>query len=183
MTTDAKLPELPTVARRTGDTAFNAVCLLVSLFLFSQMWSQTTWAPGQIFAAQPGFWPRLAVIGMVLFSALNLYGSIRDPHADARLTALGEEVLLWLRSVEFGLWFMAYVFATPVIGYLPASVLFAIALTLRVGYRSGQALVWAAVAAAATVLLFKSFLQVKIPGGAVYQTLPDGLRNLFVLYL
>lgn len=183
MTNDATLPELPTVQRQTGDTSFNAACLLGSLFLFSQMWSQTVWAPGQSFAAQPGFWPRLAILGMVLFSALNLYRSIRDPGADERLTALGEEVLLWIRSVEFGLWFMAYVFATPLIGYLPASVLFAIALSLRVGYRSGRAMIWAAAVGALTVLLFKSFLQVKIPGGAAYQALPEGLRNLFVLYL
>lgn len=182
-TQDAILPEPPSVKRQTGDTAFGVVCLLVSLFLLSQMWNQTTWAEGQGFAAQPGFWPRLGVIGMVLFSAVNLYFSIRDPGAEERLTGLGEEVLLWIRSVEFGLWFMAYVFATPVIGYLPASVLFAVALSLRVGYRSGQALFWAAAAGALTVLLFKSFLQVKIPGGTIYESLPGALRGFFVLYL
>lgn len=183
MTTDVAKPELPTLRRQSGDTTFNAACLLLSLFLFTQMWSQTTWAPGQSFAAQPGFWPRLAVMGMMLFSALNLYISIRDPSREERLTGLGEEVVLWLRSVEFALWFMAYVFATPVIGYLAASVLFAVTLAFRVGYRSGKALIWAAAVGAATVLLFKSFLQVKIPGGAIYETLPDGIRSFFVLYL
>lgn len=183
MTNDAKRPEPPSARRQVGDTTFNAAFLVFSLFLLSQMWSQTTWADGQIFAAQPGFWPRLAVIGMALFSALNLYFSIRDPNAQERSAGLGEEVVLWARSVEFGLWFMAYVFATPAIGYMPASIAFAVALALRVGYRSGGALLWAAVAGAATVLLFKSFLQVKIPGGSIYESLPDGLRSLFVLYL
>ncbi|MFV0492798.1 MAG: tripartite tricarboxylate transporter TctB family protein [Pseudorhodobacter sp.] len=180
---EATLPEPPSTRRQTGDTTFGTICLLISLFLFSQMWNQTTWVDGQGFAAQPGFWPRLAVIGMVLFSTLNLYFSIRDPGAEERLTGLGEEVLLWIRSLEFGLWFMVYVFATPIIGYMPASVLFAVALSLRVGYRSSQALIWAAIAGAATVLLFKSFLQVKIPGGSVYESLPEGIRSFFVLYL
>lgn len=183
MTTDVAKPELPAMRRQSGDTTFNAACLLISLFLFAQMWSQTTWAPGQSFAAQPGFWPRLAVIGMTLFAALNFYISVRDPDREERLTGLGEEVALWLRSIEFALWFMAYVFATPVIGYLAASVLFAVLLAYRVGYRSGKALLWAAVAGSATVLLFKSFLQVKIPGGSIYQLLPDGIRSFFVLYL
>ena len=33
------------------------------------------------------------------------------------------------------------------------------------------------------VLLFKAFLQVKIPGSALYEVLPGGLRNFFILYL
>ena len=32
------------------------------------------------------------------------------------------------------------------------------------------------------VVLFKSLLQVKIPGGAVYNLLPDAARNFMTLY-
>ena len=32
-----------------------------------------------------------------------------------------------------------------------------------------------------TVVLFKSLLQVKIPGGAVYEFLPGALRNFMIL--
>ena len=173
----------PTAQRKTGDTTFAAICVLVSLFLFSQMWNQTVWVAGQNFAAQPAFWPRLAVIGMLGLSLLNLAGSLRDRRRAERLTGVGEEVLLWVRSLEFALWFMAYVFAAPVIGYLAATILFAVLLALRVGYRSRRILIAAAGAGVVTVVLFKSFLQVKIPGGSVYQSLPDGLRNFFILYL
>lgn len=162
---------------------FAGLCLLFSLFLLWNMTEQTVWTSGNAWSGQPGLWPRLAVIGMTLFSALYLFHSLRDAGRDARLAGLGEEVLRWVFSLEYAAWFMAYVFLTPFIGYLASSVLFTIALTLRVGYRSRQALVSAAVVGIATVLLFKSFLQVKIPGGAVYQSLPDGLRNLFILYL
>jgi hypothetical protein len=183
MSADTKKEDTFSVRRRTGDTTFNALCLLGSLFLFTQMWTQTTWASGQNFAAQPGFWPRLAVIGMVVFSALNLLGSLRDPLREERMTGVGEELVVWLKSLQYALWFMAYVFVTPVIGYLPASVLFAVALSLWVGHRSGTALLWAALAGAATVLLFKSLLMVRIPGGALYEALPETIRNFFILYL
>jgi hypothetical protein len=183
MSTDITQDGTLSVRRKTGDTTFNVLCLLGSLFLVSQMWTQTTWAPGQGFAAQPGFWPRLAVIGMAVFSALNLLGSLRDPQMAERRTGVGEEVVLWLKSLQYALWFMAYVFVTPIIGYLPASVLFAVALSFWVGHRSGTALFWAAIAGVATVVLFKSFLQVRIPGGAVYEALPGAIRNFFILYL
>jgi len=33
------------------------------------------------------------------------------------------------------------------------------------------------------VVVFKSFLQVKIPGGQLYEFLPDGIRNFMLVYL
>ena len=35
---------------------------------------------------------------------------------------------------------------------------------------------------AVIVLLFKSFLQVKLPGGRIYEVLPDGLRSFMLTY-
>ncbi|EPJ45233.1 MAG: hypothetical protein OFPI_37520 [Osedax symbiont Rs2] len=37
--------------------------------------------------------------------------------------------------------------------------------------------------AVATVVIFKSLLEVKIPGGASYQYLPEGIRNFMIVYL
>jgi hypothetical protein len=31
------------------------------------------------------------------------------------------------------------------------------------------------------VIVFKSFLDVKIPGGAIYEFFPDSVRNFFIL--
>ncbi|WP_435256673.1 tripartite tricarboxylate transporter TctB family protein [Thioclava sp. FR2] len=173
---------MPEVRRQIGDTAFAVVCLLFSLFLLSQMWSQTVWHSSGSFAAQPGFWPRLAVIGMVLCSAANLYSSLADMRTRETAASVRAEVFTWARSIEFALWFMAYVYAAPIIGYLAATILFTTLLALRAGYRSTRSLLAAAVAAVGVVLLFKSFLQVKIPGGAVYEALPGSLRNIFILY-
>jgi hypothetical protein len=183
MNSEMNTDDVLAVRRRTGDTTFNALCLLGSLFLLSQMGSQTSWSPGQNFAAQPGFWPRLAVIGMALFSALNLWWSLRDPRLAERRIGIGGELLVWLKSLQYALWFMAYVFVTPVIGYLATSILFAVTLCFWVGHRSGQSLFWAALSGLVTVVLFKSLLQVRIPGGTVYEVLPDVLRNFFIQYL
>ena len=133
--------------------------------------------------AQPGFWSALSVGGMAFFAALYLVSSLRDPLLTVRSTATGEELRLWIRSVEFAIWFMVYVFATPFIGYLPATVLFCVALALRAGYRIARTLGLAGVLGALIVLGFKTFLQVKIPGGAVYEYLPDALRNFFIVNL
>lgn len=183
MSTQKPKIEQSTQTRKTGDTVFAAMCLMFSLFLLWNMTDQTVWAGGNKWSAQPAFWPRLAVIGMTLFSAVYFVHSLMDVRRAERLTGLGEEVLLWIFSLEYAAWFMAYVFITPIIGYIIGSVLFTIVLAIRVGYRSRQALILAAAVGFVTVFLFKSFLQVKIPGGIVYQYFPETLRNFFILYL
>jgi hypothetical protein len=180
---DRKAIHLPAAPRRPGDAVFAAFCLLVALFLLSQLGGQTQWVNGAGLLAQPRFWPALSVGGMALFAVFYLVGSLRDPLRTLRSTAIGEELRLWIRSVEFALWFMVYVFATPIIGYLAATVLFCIALASRVGYGKARTLAMAAALGALIVLLFKTFLQVKIPGGTVYEYLPDAIRNFFIVNL
>ena len=87
----------------------------------------------------------------------------------------------WLRAFEYFGWFMLYVYATPFIGYLAATVLFMVALTWRAGYRDRRLTLAAVAAAFAIVLIFKSFLGVKIPGGAVYEFLPDSVRSFMII--
>ena len=92
------------------------------------------------------------------------------------------EVLTWLRAGEYVLWFMAYVYAVPTVGYLPCTIIFTVLLALRMGYRKASTLGWAALAGILIVVVFKSLLQVKIPGAAAYEYLPDGLRNIMIVY-
>ena len=68
----------------------------------------------------------------------------------------------------------------PILGYLLATVLFALALAFRLGYRSAK---WMAVSASigfVIVLVFKTFLQVKVPGGQIYEFLPTALRSFML---
>ena len=79
------------------------------------------------------------------------------------------------------LWFMIYVWITPWIGYLASTIIFIMCLAWRAGYRSLGIQALSAGLAFLIVVLFKSFLSVKIPGGAVYDLLPPGLQSFMAI--
>ena len=164
--------------RRPGDLFYSFICLAFSLFLAMSLSSQTTWVSNTKFLAQPAFWPYVAVILMVVFSGLHLVSSLVSPKLDGRW----QEIWFWVRSAEFAGWFIAYVIIVPQLGYLPGTVIFAVALSVRLGYRGVMYLGSAALSGAAVVIVFKSFLQVKVPGGAIYEHLPTALRSFFLTY-
>ena len=164
--------------RRPGDIVFACLFLVFSLALLSQIGSQTEWKGGAKLFAEPRFWPAISLSAMTLFAALHFIGSALSERIPGRLA----EVSFWVRSIEYTVWFMAYVLAVPRIGYLPASLIFAVLIAIRSGYRSPRMLCGAAAAAVTTVVVFRSFLQVKIPGGAIYDQFPDGLRQIMLTY-
>lgn len=163
--------------KKSGDLLFAAAFLVFSLVLLSQLPEQTKWVKKSKLAAQPAFWPAVSLIGMTLFGLAQF--ATRFRRNDLRRE--WQEASIWLRSVEFALWFMVYVWIVPMIGYLPASLIFAPSLAMRMGYRSPRML-WAAVGLGfGTVLLFKTLLSVKIPGGAIYEYLPNAARSFMIL--
>lgn len=159
-------------AFRKGALLFALIFLAISLFLLSQLGAETKFSSrGKLFA-QPAFWPAVGVIGMTLFGAAHVALNWRG----AKWRTEGAEVLIWFRPLEYLAYFMVYVFATPTIGYLPASIIFTGFLAVRVGYRSAKMIGLAACVGALIVIIFKTFLSVKIPGGAFYDYLPDSIR-------
>lgn len=165
--------------RRPGDLVFAVFFLLLALLLLSQLGEETKWVKRTRFFAQPAFWPSVSLAGMALFAILHFLGSLLSPKMPGRTP----ELLLWLRSIEYAAWFLAYVWAVPKLGYLGATLLFALALTWRVGYRDKRMFLAAAAMGASIVVIFKAFLQVRIPAGQWYEHLPDGIRNFMLLYL
>ena len=77
---------------------------------------------------------------------------------------------------------MAYVLIVPYLGYLPSTIIFISILTLRVGYRDLKFMGAAVAVGFAVVVIFKSLLQVKVPGGQIYEFLPDGIRAFMLTY-
>lgn len=166
-------------AQRAG-TVFAAGALLFACVLLALAGRQLTWLAGVAAHKQPGFWPALALAGMAVFALLCLW---RRPVAAAPSAAPSAPPLReWLGPAEYAGYFLVYVFAVPRLGYLPATLIAVLLLTLRLGYRSRRMLCCAALFGAAVVALFKSLLQVKIPGGAAYELLPDAARNFMTLY-
>ena len=164
--------------RRPGDIVFSIVFLAFSLYLLSRLGDQTQWKKGTKLFAQPRFWPAVSLSFMVFFGAMHFFGSAISPRLEGRWREIG----LWARALEYVVWFLIYVQAVPVIGYLLATVLFSGLLTFRLGYRGPKWLVISTVTGFLIVVVFKSFLQVKVPGGMIYEYLPDGLRSFMLVY-
>ncbi|MWD29407.1 tripartite tricarboxylate transporter TctB family protein [Aquicoccus sp. SCR17] len=163
--------------RRPGDFFIALLSFLFAIFLLLNLPTQAPWLPRVQTFAQPAFWPGVAVIAMVIFSFLHLLGAIVSERIPGRLA----EVLEWFRALEFALWFMAYVWIVPVLGYLPATIAFTTLLSLRLGYRGWRWMLAAALFGTVVVLVFKGFLHVRIPAGDIYQYLPAGPARTFIM--
>ncbi|QFT59573.1 Tripartite tricarboxylate transporter TctB family protein [Sulfitobacter sp. THAF37] len=172
--------DLQARTRIAGQAPFILGALGLSLLLLSQITTQTEWiADADSLAAQPRFWPGVALALMVGGFALHLL-RMRRRRPD-RLDWV--EVRRWLEPLEYVLWFMAFVYLVPIVGFLPMSILFGCALVWRLGYR-GAGYYWTAILfAVGMVTLFKGLLGVKIPGASLYEVLPGALRSFFILYL
>ena len=172
--------DLTPKTRSAGQVLFVGVALILSLVLLAALRTQTVWIDdAKSFAAQPRFWPAVAILTMVLTLAAHFWQMRR--RRPNRLDLV--EVRRWAEPLEYALWFMVYVFAVPWVGFLSMSLAFAVGLTWRLGYRGAGWLWLAALFAVAVVVLFKGFLGVKIPGAALYEFLPGGLRSFAILYL
>jgi hypothetical protein len=164
--------------RRPGDIVFAWFILIVAVFLLVQISDQTAYKNGAKLAAQPRFWPAVSLGGMTFFAIFHLVGSALSERIEGRW----REVLVWLSSIEYAVWFIAYAASVPYTGYLLTTVLFAVMLSLRVGYRSAKMLMASAFSAIVIVLLFKTLLRVNLPAGRIYEVLPDGLRQIMLTY-
>lgn len=129
-------------------------------------------------AAVEGRTEVLAEVTAEVGTEVNTTGSTRS---DSLIWGELKEGRRWLRALEYFGWFMVYVYITPVIGYLASTVLFLVLLTWRVGYRNRRMVITSVAVGFAIVLLFKSFLGVKIPGGAIYELLPDSIRSFMIV--
>lgn len=163
--------------RRCGDLVFAILFLAFSVFLLANIGEQTKWVSGTKIVSQPSFWPAISLGGMTLFGVLHLLGSALSPRINGRL----KEVGFWLRSLEYAVWFLAYVWLVPIIGYLPATLIFMPLMVFRAGYREKHLLLASIIVGFLIVVVFKSFLSVKIPGGMIYEYLPDAIRSFMLI--
>lgn len=166
--------------RLSGQVIFVIAAFAGSLLLLSQIGTQTQWSDtARTIAAQPRFWPAVALVLMVAgFGAHWWLMRRRKPHRSDWI-----EAKRWVEPLEYYGWFILFVLAVPRLGFLPMSLVFACALTWRLGYRSRGALALAAIFAVAVTVTFKGFLGVNIPGGQIYELLPASVRTFFMVYL
>lgn len=174
---DGDHPHVFPESRKPGEILFVTITMLVALALLAAVPWQTTWIPGKGLASQPRFWPALSLSGVVLFGLLNALSRVRVTRTPGRW----QEALEWVKSLEFLGWYMLYVAAIPVVGYLLATVLFCTGLAFRTGYR-GRTVLIAGLFGLRVVVFFKTIMNVKIPAGAVYDYAPEGLRYILLRF-
>ncbi len=162
-----------------GRLPFALLLVTVAVFLAISYPGQTTRVDGASRVAQPGFWSAVGVAGMAVFAGLHM---IHTRPFRLRMSDLAEG-WRWIKAFEFAFWFLAYVYLVPRVGYVFASVLFVPALTSRMGYRGAKWFGLATGFAITVVVLFKAMLEVKIPGGMIYEYFPDALRTFFIVNL
>ena len=165
------------VGQRRGQLIFAVGFVVFAVVLLVLIGDQTRWVDKTRLFAQPRFWPAIGLGGMVIMGGLHLY---LLPWRRVSRYDWGE-ARKWALVGEYALWFMGYVVAVPVLGYLPMTLIFVPLLAWRMGYRSRKMMAISAGFAVCVVILFKSFLSVKIPGGAIYEYLPGALRSFFIL--
>lgn len=167
------------VGPRRGQFAFALGFLVISALLLILIGDQTAWVNKTKLSAQPRFWPAVGLILMVAMLGLHLW---KMPwRGFTRFDRV--ELKRWLTVFEYAGWFMAYVLIVPVLGYLPTTLIFVPALAWRMGYRSRRMISICVAFSFAVVIIFKSFLSVKIPGGMIYEYLPGALRSFAILNL
>lgn len=181
MTDRNQLQGLAEPRHHRAEIVFGAVSLLAALVLCGLLPFEVQWLKNKPFTQQPGFSAAISIAGMLAFGVLEFLFAWRR-NADGRGESIVAEVRFWIVSLEYAFWFMAYVLILPVLGYLPSTVAFCLLLTWRLGYRSPAVLCAAVLIGIATVLVFKSFLSVKIPGGVLYEYFPASLRNILIVY-
>lgn len=163
--------------RRAGDLLFAIAFVVFSVCVAASLPSQAQFLGNKTLVAEPGFWPLVGVLMMVGFGIVHLLGTYNAPRLPGRL----KEALFWLRSLEYVGWFISYVLIVPIIGYLPATIVLTLLLTLRLGYRSAGILCCAVLFGVTVVLVFKTGLGVRLPAGQIYQYLPDSIRSFVMV--
>jgi len=171
--------QTPKTIPQRGQILFAVLFLVFTAFLALTYTGQTTFVENTNLFAQPGFWPGVSVAGMAVFLGLHALTL-------KRWRIQGEdwrEAGRWVATLEYAVWFLLFVWLVPRIGYIFASVLFMPALSWRMGYRSALMQGLSVGFAISVVVLFKGFLDVMIPGGAIYDYFPSALRSFFILNL
>ena len=162
---------------KSGDLLFAVFFFLISAILISQFPDQIKWFKKTKLTSQPALWSAIGLIGMTVFGLIHLFLNLRIQNLKIEL----DEGILWIKSIEYACWFLLYVILVPNIGYLIATLIIAPCLTYRVRYRDKKMITYSLVTCLSIVLIFKTFLEVKIPGGAIYELLPNTIRSFMIL--
>ena len=188
-----KVADLFKFQRGRADLLFSALILGMALLLLLTFFDQSGWADRDLpqkrlgkVLKQPWIGPVIALLILVPAALGNLGLSLRRALLDRRKHRPNKtryEVVQWLRAIEFIVYFIIYTRSIEIVGYLIATVIFAMLMVVRLGYRSWR---WVGIAAGVSflsVVFFRTLLQIKTPVNIwLYNQLPEGLERFMKVY-
>ena len=188
-----KVADLFKFQRGRADLLFSVLILGMALLLLLTFFDQSGWADRDLpqkrlgkVLKQPWIGPVIALLILVPAALGNLGLSLRRALLDRRKHRPNKtryEVVQWLRAIEFIVYFIIYTRSIEIVGYLIATVIFAMLMVLRLGYRSWR---WVGIAAGVSflsVVFFRTLLQIKTPVNIwLYNQLPEGLERFMKVY-
>jgi len=207
-----KVENLFKFKRGRGDLQVSIVVCLIALFFFAAFWTQAGWQDrklpdelGSYLAHQFGIsemegrvtrfgrilkqsWvaPMLCLLVLVPAAIWNLRESFKDHKWRKRFmlpTSAKFELSKYVAALEFVAYFIVYTITVPILGYLLSTLIMGTFLTWRLGYRSPLWLLRGVLCSFTTVVIFRTFLQIKTPVSIwLYDQLPTALRAFMLTY-
>ena len=188
-----KVENLFEFKRVTGDLTLSIICLVLVSFLLISFNTESGWDGRELSQKRVGKilkqqWvgPLICMVILVPATIYNLYQSTIQLNINKRLrmpSRIKHELFQWLKSLEFIFYFLIYTNIITIFGYLISTVIFAIFLTTRLGYRSLEWILRSAIAAFIIVIIFRSILQIKTPVNIwLYKFLPQNFEVFMKIY-
>ncbi len=188
-----KVENLFEFKRITGDLTLSIIFLLFVVFLLIYFNSESGWSArdlnqkrvGKILKQQ---WvgPLMCMVILLPATILNTLEAFKAYKKSKRLLLPNKimyEMTQWIRSLEFILYFLVYTFSITVLGYLISTLIFAVFLTYRLGYRTKKWIFISLFSSFIVVLIFRTILQIKTPVNIwLYKFLPENLEVFMKIY-
>ncbi len=188
-----KIENLFEFKRTKGDLALSIIFLLVVMFLLIHFNLESGWYDrdldhkrfGKILKQQ---WVGPLICMCILFpsACINFYQSCKSSINKKKLRIKNltiYEILEWIKSLEFIFYFLAYTFLISFLGYLFSTLVFAVFLTYRLGYRTFKWICISLFSAFCIVLIFRTILQIKTPINIwLYDKFPETLEIFMKIY-
>ncbi|WP_299651819.1 tripartite tricarboxylate transporter TctB family protein [uncultured Tateyamaria sp.] len=189
--------------RGRGDLVFSLFMAALALFFLVFFFTQTGWEDRKLPQNMARYWmdqfgvtepegrtsrlgrilkqswvaPLMCLTVLVPAALWNLRGAWKAHAWRKRFrqpTAMGHEVMQWLRALEYVAWFVAYTLLVPVLGYLVSTLMLGTLLPWRLGYRGARWMGICLGASFAIVLVFRTGLQIRTPVNIwLYNQLPQ----------
>ena len=188
-----KVENLFEFKRITGDLTLSIIFLLFVVFLLIYFNSESGWSARDLNQKRVGKILKQQWVGPLMCMAillpatiLNILEAFKAYKKSKRLLLPNKimyEMTQWIRSLEFILYFLVYTFSITVLGYLISTLIFAVFLTYRLGYRTKKWIFISLFSSFVVVLIFRTILQIKTPVNIwLYKFFPENLEVFMKIY-